>query len=81
MTKMQNFFKFGRIFSVKLQNNPSWTWQQCVKVLASCQLFMKHFSTYIHNKGVRQCCQIAVYTAILLKSSGKGLKQRNFYLM
>jgi hypothetical protein len=29
MAKMQNFFKFGRIFSVKLQNNPSWTWQQC----------------------------------------------------
>jgi hypothetical protein len=28
MTKMQNFFKFGHIFSVKLQTNPSWTWQQ-----------------------------------------------------
>jgi hypothetical protein len=30
MTKMQSFFKFGRIFSVKLQRNPSGTWQQCL---------------------------------------------------
>jgi hypothetical protein len=27
---MLNFFKFGRIFSVKLQINPSGTWQQCI---------------------------------------------------
>jgi hypothetical protein len=28
MTKMQNFLKFGRICSVKLQTKPFETWQQ-----------------------------------------------------